>query len=238
MKTKFKRAKGYILHRGIVNGEQFVAIATMETSNRKTGNMIQIWFLLENVHPVDAVKLGLDSKTICRECPFAAGNGCYVNVGQAPASIWKAWKRGLYPDLIPANYSIAFGGRKIRFGAYGNPTLLPLSVVKAIAKVSNGWTGYFHDWKVNPLAASYAAYFMASTETADSHKLASGLGYRTFHVSPVQPEGTLECLSETRGMECSQCKLCSGLSKARQPSIWINPHGTKSKRASEVAMNS
>jgi hypothetical protein len=237
MITKFKRAKGYILHRGEVNGEKFVAIATMETSNRKTGNMVQIWFLLENVHPVDAVKSGIDAKTICRECPFAAGNGCYVNLGHAPANIWKAWQRGLYPEIIPAHYPLAFGGRKIRFGAYGNPTLLPLSIVKSIAKVSNGWTGYFHDWKVNPLAASYAAYFMASTETADSHKLANELGFRSFHVSPIQPAGTLECLSETRGMECSQCKLCAGLSKARQPSIWINPHGTKSKRASEVAMN-
>jgi len=112
MSAKFKRAGGYVIHKGIVNGEKFVAIATMETSNRKTGNMVQIWFLLENVHPVEAVKLGIDAKTICRECPFAGGNGCYVNVGQAPASIWKAWKRGLYPDLIPANYSIAFGGRK------------------------------------------------------------------------------------------------------------------------------
>jgi hypothetical protein len=160
-----------------------------------------------------------------------------VNLGHAPANIWKAWQRGLYPEIIPAHYPLAFGGRKIRFGAYGNPTLLPLSIVKSIAKVSNGWTGYFHDWKVNPLAASYAAYFMASTETADSHKLANELGFRSFHVSPIQPAGTLECLSETRGMECSQCKLCAGLSKARQPSIWINPHGTKSKRASEVAMN-
>jgi hypothetical protein len=112
MITKFKRAKGYILHRGEVNGEKFVAIATMETSNRKTGNMVQIWFLLENVHPVDAVKSGIDAKTICRECPFAAGNGCYVNLGHAPANIWKAWQRGLYPEIIPAHYPLAFGGRK------------------------------------------------------------------------------------------------------------------------------
>ena len=237
MSAKFKRAGGYVLHRGIVSGEKYVAIATMKTANRKTGNMVQIWFLLEDHHPVDGVKSGIDAKTICRECPFAAGNGCYVNVGQAPAGIWKAWKRGIYPELIPAHYYLAFAGEKIRFGAYGNPTLLPLSIVKAIASVSNGWTGYFHDWQSNPLAASYAAYFMASTETADSHKLANSLGFRSFHVSPVQPAGTLECLSETRGLECSQCKLCSGLAKARQPSIWINPHGKKSKRAGEVAMN-
>jgi hypothetical protein len=177
----------------------------METSNRKTGNMVQIWFLLENVNPVDAVKRGIDASTICRECPFAAGGGCYVNVGQAPLAIWKAYHRGAYGDLIPAHYSNAFAGRKIRFGAYGNPTLLPLAMVKAIASVSSGWTGYFHDWKSNPLAHGYSAFFMASTETENSLKLASALGFRTFHVSPVKPAESLECLSETRNLECSQC---------------------------------
>ena len=236
LEPKFRKRGGYVLHRGIVNGEPYVVIATMETSNRKTGNMVQVWFLLENHNPVQAVKRGLDASTICRECPFSAGNGCYVNVGQAPLAIWKAYKRGGYTDLIPAHYSNAFSGRKIRFGAYGNPTLLPLSMVKAIASVSSGWTGYFHDWKSNPLAHGYSAYFMASTETESSLRLASALGFRTFHVSPIKPAGALECLSETKGMECAQCKLCAGLSKQRQPSIWINPHGTKKARASKAAM--
>ena len=235
-RNKFRKRGGYVLHRGTVNGEPYVAIATMDTANRKTGNMVQIWFLLENINPVEAVKIGIDASTICRECPFAAGNGCYVNVGQAPLSIWRKYKRGGYGDLIPAHYGKAFTGRKIRFGAYGNPTLLPLSMVGAIAKVSAGWTGYFHDWRTNPLAHGYSAYFMASTETESSLRLASALGFRTFHVSPVKPAESLECLSETRNMECSQCKLCSGLSKQRQPSIWINPHGTKKARASRAAM--
>jgi hypothetical protein len=233
---KFKRAPGYVLHRGNVAGQPFVAIATMETSNRKTGNMVQVWFLLEDVHPVDVVRSGLDASTICRECPFASGGGCYVNVDQAPAAVWKAWKRGSYPEIIPAHYALAFSNRKIRFGAYGNPTLLPLAMVGAISKVSAGWTGYFHDWRSNPLAHGYSAFFMASTETESSLRLASALGFRTFHVSPVKPAASIECLSETRGMECSQCKLCAGLSKARQPSIWINPHGSKKARASKAAM--
>jgi len=233
---KFRKRGGYVLHRGIVNGEPYVVIATMKTKNEKTGNMVQVWFLLENHNPVEAVKRGIDASTICRECPFAAGGGCYVNVGQAPRQIWVKYKRGGYNDLIPAHYALAFTGRKIRFGAYGNPTLLPLAMVKAIASVSSGWTGYFHDWRTNPLAHGYSAFFMASTETESSLRLASALGFRTFHVSPVKPAESMECLSETKGMECASCKLCSGLSKQRQPSIWINPHGTKKARASKAAM--
>lgn len=237
MKTTFKKRNGYVLHKGIKNGKSYVAIATMETSNRKTGNMVQIWFLLENENPVESVKNGLDAETICAGCPFASGNGCYVNVGQAPLAIWKGFHRGIYPDLMPKDYENAFKGRKIRFGAYGNPTLLPLSIVKAIASVSNGWTGYFHDWKENQLASQYAQYFMVSTETENSRIQAENAGFRYFHVSPIKPVNALECLSETRGLECSQCKLCSGLSKSRQPSIWINPHGTKKTKASNAALN-
>ena len=229
---------GYILYRGMTNGKSFVAIATLESRNVKTGNMVQIWFLLEHTSPIEGVKSGLDALTICKDCIFASGNGCYVEVGRAPTMVWKKFKACGYPELNPCDYSRVFSGRKIRFGAYGNPTLLPLSIVKAIASVSNGWTGYFHDWKTNPLAKEYAQYFMASTETESSYRLAKSLNYRVFHVSPVQPADTLECLSETKQMQCADCKLCSGLSKSRLPSIWINPHGSKKSKASNAALSS
>jgi hypothetical protein len=235
---KPKKPTGYVLHRGETDGHAFVVIATMETDNPKTGNMVQVWIMLENENPVSSVKTGSDALTVCRECPFASGNGCYVRVTNAPLAIWRAFHRGNYPMAYPAMYAGLFSGRKIRFGAYGNPTLIPLAKVKAIAEISAGWTGYFHDWRTNPLAPAYARYFMASTETEDSRKMASGLGYRTFHVSPNKPEGALECLADSKGMDCATCRLCAGLSKSRQPSIWINPHGNKKNRAIAVAMNS
>jgi hypothetical protein len=233
---KTKKILGYVLHRGQIGAHAYVAVLTLNTSNRKTGNMAQIWFLLTDVNPVEAVKLGLDAETICRGCPFAAGNGCYVNVGQAPLAVWKAYRNGRYADLMPARYAAVLAGRKIRFGAYGNPTLLPLSKVKALAAVSDGWTGYFHDWRTNKQAAGYADYFMASTETKSSLAQANRLGFRTFHVSPVKPAASIECLSDAKGMTCAQCKLCAGASKARMPSVWINPHGSKEAKASAAAM--
>ena len=231
MRTTLQKRKGFVIHRGITNGKPYVAIATMKTSNEKTGNMVQIWFLLEKENPVESVLNGLDASTICRGCPFSSGKGCYVNVGQAPLGIWKAFHRGLYSDLMPRDYLEVFGGRKIRFGAYGNPTLLPVAIVKAIASVSNGWTGYFHDWQENPQANLYAQYFMVSTETENSRIMAEKAGYRYFHVSPSKPENALECLSETKGIECAICKLCCGLTKSKQPSIWINPHGSTKNKA-------
>jgi len=231
-----KKPTGYLLHEGAVNGSEFVVIATMSSKNDKTGDMTQIWFLLRDVKPQQAVISGLDANTICRECVFASGNGCYVNVAKAPTSVWKSYHRGNYPKLDPKNYGQVFRGRKIRFGAYGNPSLLPIAIVKAIASVSKGWTGYFHDWRTNPYASEYAKFFMASTETQDSHRLAQSLGYRTFHASPVKPDGMIECLSDTHGMTCAQCKLCCGLEKSRLPSVWINPHGAKKNKANAAAL--
>jgi hypothetical protein len=237
---------GYVLHRGHVNSEPFVAIATLETSNRKTGDMVQVWFLLANHNPVAAVAAGIDFATVCKDCPFARGRGCYVNVGQAPLSIWKAFHRGAYSDLLPADYAAVFSGRKVRFGAYGNPSLLPLDKVERLARVSAGWTGYFHDWRTNPQAAAYGRFFMASTETQSSFRQAIAAGFRVFHVSPERPDGAIECLADAKGMTCAECRLCDGRfrsagapfrSAARPlPSVWIAPHGSKSGRAAAVAM--
>ena len=238
---------GYLLHTGHVNGRAYVAIATLETSNRKTGDMVQVWFVLRDIHPVQAVQEGLDFATVCRDCPFASGKGCYVNVGQAPLAVWKAFHRGRYPFLAPGDYGRVFGNRRVRFGAYGNPTLLPLPLVDRIARISDGWTGYFHDWKSNPQAAEYGRFFMASTETESSLRQAITAGFRVFHVSPEKPAGAIECLSDAKGLTCAECRLCNGrfnsagaafrpVSQRHRPSIWINPHGARSAKAAAVAI--
>ena len=231
-------ASGYVLHQTIINNEPVVVIATMESDNPKTGNMVQIWFLLENHAPHHAVKTGLDASTVCQGCKFASGNGCYVRTYQAPLSIWKAWKRGNYPSLFPHQYASVFTGRKIRFGAYGNPSIMPVSMVKAIASVSSGYTGYFHDWQTNPYANEYAKYFMASTETESSYRLAMSLNYRVFHASPIKPAGMQECLNTLQNTTCFKCTLCNGLTKFRAPSIWIDPHGSGKEKANAVALSS
>ena len=230
-----KIENGYTLHETMENGEKVAIIATgitRKTNNQKTGNMIQIWILLANQNPIAALQSGLDANTICQGCPFASGQGCYVNVGQAPLAIWKAYNKGKYPKLRPANYEKVFSGRKVRFGAYGNPTLIPLAMVKAIASVSNGWTGYFHNWRElgQVKAKAYNAYFMASTESATSFDLANTQGLRVFHANTKQPENTVECLSDSHGISCAECQLCQGWSK-RAKSVWINPHGSKVKKA-------
>ena len=54
--AKQAKAKGFILYEGasMLDGAPIVVIATMKTSNRKTGDMVQTWILRSDVNPVEA----------------------------------------------------------------------------------------------------------------------------------------------------------------------------------------
>ena len=94
-----KKPNGYILF----ENDLIVVIATglvRPSDNAKTGGMVQIWILVKAENPVAASKSGAD-EAVCGDCPLRGVNGservCYVNLGQAPLGIWKAWERGAYP---------------------------------------------------------------------------------------------------------------------------------------------
>lgn len=221
----------------IYEDDDYAVIVTWKSSNAKTGNMAQIWILNRHVDPVTSVKTGLDATTNCKGCPFASGNGCYVTVFQAPLNIWKSYHKGSYPFLALGAYKTAFRDRFVRFGAYGNPSIIPLQKIEMITAHCKGWTGYFHDWHEMPegLALEYGKYFMASTETEESRMAADKLGLRYFHVSPNQPEDAIECVADSHGKQCVDCGLCDGNNKNAR-SVWINPHGAKKNKAIAMAL--
>lgn len=214
---------GYILH----ETAHVVSIVTLRTTNKKTGPMAQIWFLVKSESPLEAVKSGADRK-ICGSCPLRGDKGqnraCYVNLSQAPLSIWKKWARGGYPQIPSLDI---LRGRKIRFGAYGDPTLLPFALASQLAEISQGWSGYTHQWR-KPLNQPWKSLVMASVETAQDESLAHAMGWRTFRVTNQPTKGAIECPSE-RGVQCADCLLCSGTTRQNAPSIWIAPHGSGKK---------
>jgi hypothetical protein len=217
---------GYVIH----EDQHRVIIATgfsTRSDNRKTGDMIQIWILVKSVDPVTAIKLGLD-RLICGSCIHRGdGHGkersCYVNVGQAPLGIWRAWRAGKYPTL---QFMDCFAGRKVRFGAYGDPTHLPLSLALAIAGVSSGWTGYTHQWR-KPSLQGWKTLLMASVDTTAELLIARSMGWSTFRVTPDLDHHSFEtlCASERNGTPCSVCLGCPGSRNGIQ-SVWIPAHGT------------
>src|SRR5262245_34138570 len=166
----------------IDNVSPLVVLATYDTRadrasvNRKTGSMIQTWILRADVDPVAAKREGIDT-AICGDCSHrssASGgsDACYVNVGQAPLSTFRAYQRDgtrvtragnptTRGDSIPFDLD-AFNGRLVRFGSYGDPAAAPIELWEDIAGVASGVTGYTHQWRdADP---RFAAFCMASVD--------------------------------------------------------------------------
>ena len=81
--------KGYVIHES--PDSPVIAVAILNSENKKTGNMIQVYILDRSQHPVEAVRNGTDD-VICGDCPLRSGNGCYVTVWQGPLSVWKQYR--------------------------------------------------------------------------------------------------------------------------------------------------
>ena len=229
---------GYILYQGpsALDGAPIVVIATGfrdASSNVKTGGMIQTYILLSGVSPVAGVQSGADA-SICGDCPHRgyidaatgknAGRTCYVNVGQGPGAVFRAYRAGKYP-AIPS--FTLFSGRKVRLGTYGDPAAVPAYVWQGIANRAAGWTGYTHQWRNS---GALKAFCMASVDSPEEQREAVAEGWRTFRVAlPGQEERLAKevlCPASAlagKRLQCETCMACSGGS--RSGSVMIPAHG-------------
>lgn len=212
-----------------------VAVATgfnRKSSNIKTGSMIQVWILNRNLHPVVAQRLGKD-KLVCGDCPLRPSlpklpgeADCYVETGKAPAAVWRAYRAGKYPKLEATD---VFTGKAVRFGAYGDPSKLPLALLAEIAGKASRHTGYTHQWR-NPLLKGYSRFLMASADDVEAQIEATKAGWRTFRVSPkgsafvMRDEISCPASKEAgERVQCIRCGLCNGNQK-RTRNIVIQAH--------------
>ena len=249
---------GYV----VWENDKIVAIATgfqESSSNAKTGELIQIWLIVKQVRPWEAVTKGLDS-IICFDCKHMGkivngkleGRDCYVLPFQAPSAIYDAWKNGNYPKL--KSFEV-FNGKLVRFGAYGEPVLIPFPIVRDIANRARGWTGYTRRWQ-DPLMQGYKNYFMASCDP-ENYARALELGWRPFVVRPYKSEpipGLAICPASEEYRDrfkigeykigrkktaiyskplinCEDCMLCAG-SSVRARGIQIENHSQIGKKLS------
>ena len=245
------KPSGVVAWRGVswFDGAPIVAILTglgSRSANSKTGAMLQLWILHAEVAPLDAIRSGLDA-SICGDCPHrrdatTGARSCYVNVGQAPRSVYAAYQRGRYPAVSVERLAELCAGQKVRLGAYGDPAFLPAEILRACAAGATLSTGYTHQWR-DPRAVHARAFCMASADSSADTARALADGWRVFEVAPAESRtlGSVVCpASEEAGRRttCADCGLCGGLharGRAAGPSlvrvISIAPHGSGAKHA-------
>jgi hypothetical protein len=226
---------------GVIIYEDFfrVSIAIFNSDNRKTGNMIQVYILARDKHPVEVVRDHEDD-VICGTCPLRGGNGCYVEVWQGPSQVYKSYRAGKYPVYSENEHSTLFTGRAIRWGAYGDPVYIPFEVIAYFNALAENWTGYTHQWR--ECADVYKNVFMASVEELWQMDTAIESGWRTFRIEtesykkqgdeiycPASPEGGNKT-------HCVSCGLCNGSRGENDPrkNIVIKPHGKRKEKFLQI----
>lgn len=269
--TTIKKPTGFILFEGasLIDGSPIVAIATVSSRNKKTGRMLQTWILRSDIDPITANRTGADY-SICGKCPLkgtanhektsgtADARGCYVQIGQAPASVYRTYKAGKYPRAIlyggllfnPSLFDsegmpMVSGapcigkGEIVRLGAYGDPAAVPSDIWDMLTKFAKGWTGYTH--QSGFVASAPINKCMVSADTATDAEQAWGKGYRTFRIvsntSEVVKDKEVICPATPEGglkATCADCRLCMGSSKTGK-SVAVIAHGSGKKHA--IALN-
>ena len=230
-----------------LDGKPIVVIATPESSNRKTGDLIQTWILRQDIHPVEASQSGEDY-SICGNCPHrgtpgivkgkptAIGRSCYVILAFGVSQVWQAYKRGNYPVATPDMLKRLCRGKIIRIGAYGDPVAVPIEVWHNILQYGTGHTGYTHQWR--NAEPTYAELCMASVDSPVEQIEANALGWKTFRVKladqsinsdemvcPASKESTEQRIltGKPATITCEQCKACRG--NSAHNNIVIDGHG-------------
>ena len=220
-----------------------------KTSNKKIAekneNIVQTYHFSEgqfNVAQRDTTMREFFSHDadVCFDCPFAVSNGaklsaCYTHkvmqysgflsmlrsVGKQYKSFDDIPKYEAKHHLQCLSVSV---GRYLRFGTYGEPSILPYELASAMCSVAKSWTGYTHQWHKRP---EYSSLFMASTHDEASETHARGEGWRSFVASETPIESLVSCPASKEmdfKSNCSKCGLCSGTMGKGNKSVVILEH--------------
>jgi len=218
-----------------------VVVGLKESTNRKTGNMVQTYIIRTDMHPMGAVLSGADA-SICGGCPHRyrvhpdgkRRRTCYVNIGKGVAAVYGCLTRGGYlqPDARGMGYLAKAVGRPLRMGSYGDPAAVPLPVWQSLIAFLRPQvrTGYTHQWR-DPRFAGFRSLCMASCDSAADVQEAEAAWWRAFHVLPVDapsPARQVHCPSDPSGtvhVSCDSCGQCSGSGGRYTRSVWIRAHG-------------
>lgn len=230
---------GYVLYHGpsvLEPSTTIVAILTLTSRNRKTGNIPQLWIMRADMEPTHAQSTGEDT-AICGQCIHRSRRGggqgtCYVVAGRGPLAVYRAWKNGRYPVALPEDLCRVHG-QTVRIGAYGDPAAIPREVLASLDRHAGVMLGYTHQERHARFDPAVLRHAMVSVESESDAYAYRDMGLRTFRVRPpggrALPFETVCPAESTPGMSCATCRRCDGASRTGN-SIVTTVHGTSAKR--------
>jgi hypothetical protein len=245
---KERTVNGFILYRGpsVIDNQPIICIATgLEDggSNSKTGPMVQIYIMLDGIHPMQAVQTGADI-SICGNCRHRGkvitdhktglltnvGRSCYVTLMHGPRVVYDGYQRGIYPVVTPAKARKLLARKRCRVGTYGDPAAVPVQIWQVALQLVDELTGYTHMWREYPALADFC---MASCDSEAERIMAKALGFRTYRVRPegepkAKGEGHCPAGAEMgKAIQCAYCLLCGGHRSGGKADITIEVHGAR-----------
>jgi hypothetical protein len=221
-------------------------ISKGKTSNKKITDgkdLVQTYtFSLEQWHLANTSK-GFGMKTFfaldgsnCLDCPFSGNGGdggCYTHKFNQYVGFLSMLRSIKEEELTPltqikkSTIMIMSANTYIRFGSYGEPSLLPIRLVQAMTRVASSWTGYTHQHN-KPFAQEFSKYYMASTHSDIEAIRRSADGWRSFIALQKGKDATaVSCPASTEAgfkSNCAKCGLCSGTEGKGSKSVKILEH--------------
>jgi hypothetical protein len=172
----------------------------------------------------------------CMDCPYSANSGtgdCYTHKYQQYTGFLSQLRSIKREQLTPIDEGkrrrilTLSEGRYVRFGTYGEPSLMDATLVSEMARVASSWTGYTHQWQKD-WAKPFASWFMASVHTESEVELAGDVSFRSFLAKDSDdPIVGVQCpASKEAGYKstCAKCGLCSGILGKGKKAVSINVH--------------
>jgi hypothetical protein len=212
------------------DGKNVFVIRKGKTSNDKISDgseLVQTYTFSMDQYNLATTSKGFGMKAFfaldganCLDCPFSGNGGkggCYTHKFNQYVGFLSMLRSIDASELTPLDHNKIGAvvdmarGTYIRFGTYGEPSLIPIELVKKMAGVSKTWTGYTHQWSKD-WAKEYSKYFMASR-----HEVSNASGWRSFlavHSEQHQVSDAVGCPASKEGgykSNCASCGLCSGL---------------------------
>lgn len=227
-------------------GDNIFVISKGKTSNKKISDgkkLVQTYTFSKSQYELATTSKGFGMKKFfaldksnCLDCKFSGNQGeggCYTHKFNQYVGFLSMLRSIKADQLTPLNESKIDAildmtlDTYVRFGTYGEPSLMSLSLVEAMTQNSSNWTGYTHQHNKR-FAKGYKHFFMASTHTEEEASNRSEDGWRSFIALEKGTDAkAVSCPASSEAgfvSNCAKCSLCSGASGKGNKNVKILIH--------------